>query len=87
MSYAEIRNDIHHTISQIAQVQAWLRTIQTDIDMMHARMVITSQGSTNEQLLEGVARLSLARKEPERLVVLLQASKDNLYNYLEQHSA
>ena len=84
-SYAEIRDAIHHTISQAAQVQAWLKTINTDIDHMHARMLHTGEGTASDDMLQAIARLAMAKKEPERLVALLEEAKTDLYHYLESH--
>lgn len=85
MSYAEVRDAIHHTISQAAQIQAWLWTMNTDIDHMHARMVETGEGSADADMLQAIARLAMAKKEPGRLVALLESVKTDLYNYLESH--
>lgn len=84
-SYAEIRDAIHETISRAAQIQAWLWTINTDIEHMHAHMVETGEGSSAEDMTQAIARLAMAKKEPGRLVALLEAAKTDLYNYLESH--
>ena len=82
MSVAELREAVNGAIAESAQLQAFLRTIKGEIELIQARMATVGEGSSQQTLQAAYDALSIAATNTQYAIDQLETVKSEYYDYL-----
>lgn len=81
MSIAEVRNIINGVVAEAAQLQAFLRTIDSELGIIIPRTAETGEGSAH--IPAGVEKLILAQTTVGEVIEHLEKAKESFYAFLD----
>lgn len=82
MSVAELREAVNGAIAESAQLQAFLRTIEGEIDLIQTRMGAVAEGTSQETLTAANEALAVGKLNVQNAIDQLEAAKSEYYDYL-----